>query len=432
MAFPVVAGTATTNGTTAATSHAVNLPASIGAGETLLAVVRATVAGAIGWPAGWTELVETAADASDDVTAVAWRKADGTEGATITVTHGNGKLAAITGRITGASDPAVLPPEISAVTTGTSTTPNPGAGPSPSGGAKDYLWMWVGGWEGEQTSPPAGTPLDNVNPKGADTGTAGAVATNCRVAWAEHTENVASYSGPAWTISASDDWTAWTLAVHPATLVDADAEISWAELEIPFANADAEISWAEFEVPTADARADVAWAEVEVPFADADTEIAWAELQVPDLLSDADAEVAWSELEVPTASANAEVAWAELEVPTANANAEIAWTELEVPFADAASEIAWSEFEVPFTSADAEISWAEFEVPLALADAEIAWAEFEVPTADAEANIAWSELEVELAPADAEISWAEFEVPALGDGFEETHGRRQRERRWEL
>lgn len=214
MAFPAVQTTATTNGTTIA-ALIVNLPTGIVAGETLIVLIRSNVAGAITWPTGWTELFDGSPDGSADQTASAWRKADGTEGATITLTGSNAKFAALAYRINAAADPTVTPPEFSTAATGASTTPDP-TSLSPAGGAKDYLWLWLGTWEGEQTSPPANTPTNYTNSIGASSGTDGAVFTNCRAAGAQRQLNAASEDPPSWIISASDDWTAYTLAVHPA------------------------------------------------------------------------------------------------------------------------------------------------------------------------------------------------------------------------
>lgn len=217
MTFPTLIA-ANTNGTTATTTPVVNLPASIVAGQTVWVVIRVAAAGAIGWPDGtWNEMFDASADGADDQMAAAWRLADGTEGSTITLSSGSGKFAAIACKFSGASDPTVQPPELSTVATGTSTTPDPTTC-TPTGGAKDYLWIWLGGWQGEQNSPPAGQPTNYTNPGngGAESGIAGAVATNCRVAIAERNLNAASEDPGSWTISASDDWTAYCMAVHPA------------------------------------------------------------------------------------------------------------------------------------------------------------------------------------------------------------------------
>ena len=64
-------------------------------------------------------------------------------------------------------------------------------------------------------------------------------------------------------------------------IVDAAAQVSWAELEVPSANAAAQVSWAELEVPFASAAAQVSWAELEVPTADSAAQVSWAELEVP-------------------------------------------------------------------------------------------------------------------------------------------------------
>ena len=86
--------------------------ASISPGDVLLAIVRSPAATTFSWPAGWTELVETGADASDDVESVAWRLADGTEGASITVdapgsTAGVNELATL-GAQSGKDTPPVI------------------------------------------------------------------------------------------------------------------------------------------------------------------------------------------------------------------------------------------------------------------------------------------------------------------------------------
>ena len=218
MAFPVVESTATTPRTGAETTSPVTYPATVSPNALIVCIARVAVAGAIGWPGGWTELVEDSSDASDDVTAIAYKTAVGDEdGTTFNVTHGDGKSAYIVYSITGAADPASQAPQLSAVAVGTSTAPDPAA-LTPTGGAKDYLWLWLGGWEGEQTSPPANNPTNYTNPLGASTAAAGAATGNCRVASARRDLNAASEDPPSWTISASDDWSAWTMAVHPTTI----------------------------------------------------------------------------------------------------------------------------------------------------------------------------------------------------------------------
>lgn len=220
MAFPIVESTATTGRTATETTSPVTYPSAISPDALLVAIARCAVAGAISWPAEWTELVELSLDGSDDVTAIARKTAVGNEdGTTFNVTHGNGKSTYIVYSITGVENPVSRPPQISSLATGESTLPDP-LFLTPTGGAKDYLWLWLGGWEGEQTSPPAGNPTGYTNPLGASSGSGGAIATNCRVASAQRNLNAVSEDPPSWTISVSDNWSAWTMAIHPSVPLD--------------------------------------------------------------------------------------------------------------------------------------------------------------------------------------------------------------------
>lgn len=209
MAAPSVAAVSTTDITSATTPWSVNLPSGIQSGDLLVLLMRTASTVTITTPSGWTLLASSTADSSNDVTAVYWRRATGTEGSTVSVSlSGSAKGCAMVWRITGAADP-----NITAAATGTSANPDPPATPALTG---DYLFLWLGGWEGEQTNPPGGSPPFYSKDGGAGSGTAGSIATNCRVAGASRQRTgLASQSEDpeAWTISASDDWTAFTLYV---------------------------------------------------------------------------------------------------------------------------------------------------------------------------------------------------------------------------
>lgn len=217
MAFPSVRSSNTTDGTTASATPTINLPATVVAGDLLMVLFRVAVAGAIGWPDGtWNELFDGSPDGADDQMAMAWKRAVGDEGGTtIALTCTSGKFAALSWAIRGAADPAARAPELSTVATGAGTTPDPTTC-TPTGGARDYLWLWLGGWEGEQTSPPASNPANFATDViGANSGTAGVVTTNVRVASASRQFNGASLDAGSWTISVTDDWTAYLMAIHP-------------------------------------------------------------------------------------------------------------------------------------------------------------------------------------------------------------------------
>lgn len=221
MAFPTIRSSIGTDGTTASAAPVVNLPATIRAGDTLFVVFRAALAGTINsWPTGWNEMFDASPDAADDQMAAAWKKADGTEGASITLSSTLAKFGAIAYAVQDAADPEITPPQLSTVATGTSTAPN-ATTCTPTGGAKDYLWLTFTGREGEATVPPTYPTNYTVSQLTATSGTAGSVGTNVRVSGAVRTNlNAASEDAGAWAFSASDDWTAYTIAFHPAVVLD--------------------------------------------------------------------------------------------------------------------------------------------------------------------------------------------------------------------
>lgn len=366
MASPVVESVTESATTTAGTSHIVNMPATRPDGD-LYIVVHDIGSTAATWThTGWTELLD---EGVANGLAIAYRVGSSEPASYTFTTSANTRSADAVYRISGAEAPGTQAPEIGTTATGTSTTPDPPAAVM-TGGSKDYLVIALFGMAGEQADDDT---LVTTFPTSYSTGqvekTCGVAGTNLGgMLGAAARALTASAENPG-TFTAIDNaaWRAQTITVHPATIVDANAEIAWTELEVPNADARADISWAELEVPNADARADISWAEFEVPNADARADISWTELEIPDVSVDANAEIAWTEFEIPNARSNAEVAWTELEIPDApvDADAEIAWAELEVPQADANAEVAWTEFEVPTLSADAnaEIAYTEFAVP---------------------------------------------------------------------
>lgn len=152
---------------------------------------------------GWTALVSNdATDASDDLTTILWRTADGTEGATISVDMASGaKGAVICWRVTGAMDEA---PAISAINTGT-TSVNTATSNSvaPTGAPQDTLYITMAGGDGEVGAYTA-APTDYVNLQVANTSTAGGAATN----------NFCGGASRQITASSSDDAGVFTHAVH--------------------------------------------------------------------------------------------------------------------------------------------------------------------------------------------------------------------------
>lgn len=217
MAFPRIVATATTNGTSASQTPTVNLPSNIHPGDLLFCVMRSADANSYAFPSGWVELVDASPDSSVDGSAIAYKVADGSEvtSMVVTLSTNSAKFAAIVHRITGADDPTTNPPSISTVAIGVDDQPNPTAC-TPSEGLDQYLWLWCGTWEGEQTSPPASNPTNfALYVTGADSGTAGVDTTNCRVATAARESKAATMDPGVWALSAAGSWAAYTVAIPP-------------------------------------------------------------------------------------------------------------------------------------------------------------------------------------------------------------------------
>jgi hypothetical protein len=218
MAFPSIRSQATTSITSTTTTPAVNLPATIRAGDTLLGFYRCAIGGAISWPdATWNELVDAAPDGSGDQVTVAWKRAVGTESGTITLTTANGKGAGIVMSIQEAIDPRERAPEFSTVATGTTPNEPDATTCTPTGGAKDYLWISWYSMHGEQTGITAYPTSFTLSQTGIVTsGTSGLPATNCTTATCARQLNAASLDADAWDVTGTlIDWSAYTFVVHP-------------------------------------------------------------------------------------------------------------------------------------------------------------------------------------------------------------------------
>ena len=206
------------NPTTAATAHTVTYPTGIQAGETLLMVAdKGSTAATIAAITGWTELLD---ENLANGLYVAWKKADGTESGTFTVTtSASTRLVVMIYRISGAADPTVSPPQIGTTSTGTSATPDP---PSltPSGGSKDYLWIAIAGMAGEEADDDTwgNTPPSGYNPSPPRQIAAGTVGTNLGglLLAAEVGKTAATENPGTFGVDVSAAWRAQTIAVVPA------------------------------------------------------------------------------------------------------------------------------------------------------------------------------------------------------------------------
>lgn len=209
MAFSSVAATNTSAATANQTSHTVDLPAGIVSGNLLIVCFSVDGAPSITWPGGWTEFFTVAKNSTNKL-ALAYRQADGGEASTITVTTGASQRSAHTSyRITGHEDPATQAPEGSGGGLGLDANPDPDNN-TPTGGAKDYLWLAVEGHDVNRTTNAFPTDYSNGISAVSSTGA------GCGVGSAERQLNAVNEDPGTFTISASDNWVAVTVAVHPA------------------------------------------------------------------------------------------------------------------------------------------------------------------------------------------------------------------------
>jgi hypothetical protein len=201
---PVVSGVGATYNTAGAnvTAHAIPLPAGIVAGDLLVATFPYDGGGGAIWPAGWTEIVDRGN--SSQGLAVAYRIANGAEGASVTVTTSSEQAVGFVYRITGWH--GSTPPEaVSAI--GSSTTPDP---PSltPSWGS-DTLWIAAYSINGGPNGAGPAYPLTDSQ-RFARTGGGGAAGG----AVAAQAIATATLDPGPFTNSANNAWSAATIAVR--------------------------------------------------------------------------------------------------------------------------------------------------------------------------------------------------------------------------
>lgn len=208
--FPVVEATNHSVEASNTTSHTVALPANIQAGETLLVFFCIDGQEWISFPEGWTVLYQEGYTIHIRF-AVAWRKADGEEGASITVISGGVQQSAhISYRISGATDPTVTPPEASEKASGVSANPDP-AGLTPVGGSKKYLWIAAAGSDD-------GLDLYTAYPTNYTNGETYQSAEDFQgvnIAVARRELETDSEDPGSFIIEDSEQWVACTVAVYP-------------------------------------------------------------------------------------------------------------------------------------------------------------------------------------------------------------------------
>jgi len=182
-------------------THTVTIPGTFAAGDILVVDFSlGSPTGTITFPGDWTDLHATI---SSGVNAkAAYRIADGSEGASITVTLSAGRVSNwVSYRI---SDTAGVAPE-AATATGTSTTPDP-PNLAPSWGAANTIWIAGCSSGVTGTTTVTGYPSGYTNNLNESTG-------NGLIGTSQKNSTASSENPGTFTISASQSWSAVTIGV---------------------------------------------------------------------------------------------------------------------------------------------------------------------------------------------------------------------------
>lgn len=209
MAFPQVASTSSGNSGANTTSPSLTLPSGITAGDLLImAFCVDSTTPTPTWPSGWTQIFTHTA--TEIQLQARYRIADGSEGASISLTTGNFGSCYFGYRITGHD--AATAPATTGNTTSNNNQPNP-ASLNPSGwDIEDTLWIAMCGWDNGTTSLssyPTDYSSNQLTNRWNNSDGVGIAAATREVAAASEDPGV-------FTISTSIRWAARTIAVRPA------------------------------------------------------------------------------------------------------------------------------------------------------------------------------------------------------------------------
>ena len=214
LAAPVVASVTETAFGTDTTDHYVDMPATVNAGDLLIALFTNDGDATVTTPAGWTELASNETDGAVRLS-VYYKIAAGTEGGTTVnlVTSATEQAAAQVYRITDWQ--GTTPPEISTAATDTSTAPDP-AFLDPAGwGVSNTLWLAVAGQDRGDQPGTLAYPISYTD--GISTQSSSGVGV-CRTHSARRVLLTATSEDPGpFTIPVTEQWVAFTIAVRPAS-----------------------------------------------------------------------------------------------------------------------------------------------------------------------------------------------------------------------
>jgi hypothetical protein len=188
------------------TAQPVALPTNIAVGDLLVVVLPYDGGGGTTWPAGWTKLLDKP-NGSHGLS-IAYRKADGSEGATATVTTAAEQAVGFSYRVAGWD--GTTPPELASAT-GLNTTPDPPA-LTPSWGSANTLWLAAYGINGGPSTAGVTFPLTDQKLWARTGGSGASGGAVCSQVISTATLDPTPFSN-----ATNDAWVAATLAIRPAS-----------------------------------------------------------------------------------------------------------------------------------------------------------------------------------------------------------------------
>jgi len=205
VAFPVIE-TTNQNSTAAGATHAITMPSGISVGDLLLLFFATDGDNTV---TDWDGFTQLGSESNGTAASfhIGWKIAVGSDTCTLTVSVTTEPAAHIVYRISGHDSGQA--PEISVVVEAADDMPDPDT-LSPTGGAKDYLWIHACGHDHTDviTAWNANFTLSRIHESEGSNGGCG-----CGVSAME--DNTATKDPTYVTLTGSEQWVAWTVAVHP-------------------------------------------------------------------------------------------------------------------------------------------------------------------------------------------------------------------------
>lgn len=208
--YPVVLSvTASELGAAAGTSHLVAMPATVSAGDLLIALLAIDGNPSATTPSGWTALANNAPAGNTNSGRIFYKVAAGTEGGTTVdfVTASSVRLMGQVYRIQAGTYQAT--PEAASANNLGSTTPDPPS-LSPSWGSASNLWIAFASSDNTVSVSVYPLPNNQTRTANASGGTAFITAMSC-----SDEQTGSSLDPGTFTISVSRAWAAFTVAVRP-------------------------------------------------------------------------------------------------------------------------------------------------------------------------------------------------------------------------